>query len=231
MLAASLAEGAQPPLNLFEQPPVVSTAAPQFNLFTLPSVSTSAAAPFDLFAIDGVPAMISNSDAGSEIVVCGTPKHDLFTVNTPPPKVDSKQAEQIEALRRSNDSLSAQLERETKLARQLKGTIQDLRGEPSDDRPIVIAYALDSCDPCKLEEREVGEGDARVHVIWRHAENGTAHPFHIHSFALKHGYPIHYYKLPNGTWEKQAGRRSLDQLADLVSPSSAKGSEPQLTRN
>jgi hypothetical protein len=85
-----------------------------------------------------------------------------------------------------------------------------------DQRPTIEAYSIEGCKPCRDTETGVGTGDKRYRVRWHHHENGEGHPWHIHEFAQKVGYPVFHYADPDGIWKRTNGRMSADDLACLV---------------
>ncbi len=94
-----------------------------------------------------------------------------------------------------------------------------------DTRPVIHAYCIDSCKPCRENEAAIGSGDSRRRVDWHHSDNGEAHPWHIHNYAQKYGYPVFYYPLKDGTWKRVSGKHSMDELVRLtnVEPSAVVG--------
>lgn len=85
-----------------------------------------------------------------------------------------------------------------------------------DTRPVIDAYSVAYCGPCNAEEKEVGAGNEQYRVRWHHSETGEDFPWHIHNYALRHGYPVHHYAAAGGQWKRHSGRLSPDQLAAIV---------------
>jgi hypothetical protein len=85
-----------------------------------------------------------------------------------------------------------------------------------DPRPVIDAYSIDRCTPCEQNQKEIGEGDARVRIRWHHDARGEAFPWHIHNHAMVQGYPVYYFQDAAGQWRRTSGTRSLDQLSQLV---------------